>query len=574
MKKIYLTRELGLLWNQSSRTKMAKNVQKTLSVICLLTATLLSMESCKKEIAPDNITSSNTSNTRDTLGESFLCLPILPGRERDLDNSIDQKKSLGFMNTGYSWGNSFPITLRVGFGYMDADLIKKTDRKLDILRKYRDYTMSVLKEWEQVANVKFVAVYAHEQPDVGIYFENSQNSRAAIGVSNRNETKKNGYSVQLGFADYFNNNQPTSLLKAQILHEFGHVLGLEHEHQRPGGSLNWNMTKVYQYYKKLGFDNDQIKRQITDKLDFRASIYSEFDNNSIMMYDFGADLTTNAQGSKKKTGLSDMDKQFIEQMYPFTTTKRYCLFIGQKLEPAGRVRNISNHNPTELTSKNGKFILKILNGTLVLKYANDNSYTIWSYRPGRDGDVSSISVDKNGSLVDDRNNTIFVNSVNGSILAGAHLEVSDNGYVKILNGSQELWKSPSSLKQEDIRRILSTAANIIELKKGEQVTSDNGKYKLILQNDGNLVLYNASNRPIWHTWTSSSYKASQVDHFNVQDDGNMVIYSADGKPIWASNTWIGSGKYNVSLRLQDDGNLVLYNNTKGKPIWTSNTYMQ
>ena len=44
----------------------------------------------------------------------------------------------------------------------------------------------------------------------------------------------------------------------------------------------------------------------------------------------------------------------------------------------------------------------------------------------------------------------------------------------------------------------------------------NGKYTLIMQGDGNLVLYTNSNTPVW---------ATTAVHASLQDDGNRVLYA-------------------------------------------------
>ena len=100
-----------------------------------------------------------------------------------------------------------------------------------------------------------------------------------------------------------------------------------------------------------------------------------------------------------------------------------------------------------------------------------------------------------------------------------------------------------------------------KLAKGESITSNNGAYKLILQDDGNLVLY-ARDHAIWATGTDGQ----NVVRAEVQSDGNFVLYTPD-KPVWASQT---KGKKDVKLVLQDDRNLVLYE--KGThAVWSSKT---
>jgi hypothetical protein len=96
------------------------------------------------------------------------------------------------------------------------------------------------------------------------------------------------------------------------------------------------------------------------------------------------------------------------------------------------------------------------------------------------------------------------------------------------------------------------------------IYSKNKIYKLVYQDDGNLVIYK-NGQPIWATNTNNKGTGRAI----MQGDGNLVIYTLEGKPIWASNT--SAPKFNGSrLVMQDDGNLVIYM-TNGKPAWASNT---
>jgi hypothetical protein len=101
----------------------------------------------------------------------------------------------------------------------------------------------------------------------------------------------------------------------------------------------------------------------------------------------------------------------------------------------------------------------------------------------------------------------------------------------------------------------------------QRLYSPSGQYFLVMQSDGNLVVYAVgqgdtgqnSNKPIWASHTNG--KGGAVA--KMQGDGNFVVYTASNQPIWASNT---NGKANSFVRMQDDGNLVIYTAS-----WASNT---
>lgn len=89
-----------------------------------------------------------------------------------------------------------------------------------------------------------------------------------------------------------------------------------------------------------------------------------------------------------------------------------------------------------------------------------------------------------------------------------------------------------------------------------------------MQEDGNFVVYTKENHP---TWSSNTHGMHGHKFLVLQGDGNLVLYnpSEAGKPEhprWASNT-NGKAKDCV-LVMQDDGNLVLYGGDK-HAIWAS-----
>jgi|GEM_PF-640558 len=100
------------------------------------------------------------------------------------------------------------------------------------------------------------------------------------------------------------------------------------------------------------------------------------------------------------------------------------------------------------------------------------------------------------------------------------------------------------------RKVRSRLKNDEYLAVGQRLISPNGVYSLILQKDGNLVLYKDGQSQ----WSSGTY-GKKVIKAVQQTDGNFVLYKEGGKPVWSSQT---SGNRHAHLTLQDDGNLVIY----------------
>lgn len=101
------------------------------------------------------------------------------------------------------------------------------------------------------------------------------------------------------------------------------------------------------------------------------------------------------------------------------------------------------------------------------------------------------------------------------------------------------------------------------LRAGQYMLSADTRTYLVMQGDGNLVLYGPGGRPLWNTGTAGSGAVFA----GMQGDGNLVLYTSDLRPKWSSGT---AGHNNSRLIAQSDGNLVLYN-PNNTPVWNSGT---
>jgi hypothetical protein len=95
--------------------------------------------------------------------------------------------------------------------------------------------------------------------------------------------------------------------------------------------------------------------------------------------------------------------------------------------------------------------------------------------------------------------------------------------------------------------------------------SPNGLYFLVLQHDGNLVLYRKSGRAVWASKTGGL----GVDRAELQSDGNFVLYTVDHVARWHTGTDFQPTNH---LLLQDDGIFVLYSMGHPTVQWSSNRH--
>lgn len=99
---------------------------------------------------------------------------------------------------------------------------------------------------------------------------------------------------------------------------------------------------------------------------------------------------------------------------------------------------------------------------------------------------------------------------------------------------------------------------------------------VIIGNSGKKVeKYGAWGQTLWQ-WEGLETNQALISSDNstrlvMQWDGNLVMYHWN-QPIWASGTsWSGGNRNGYLCRMQQDGNLVVYNKDNWRAIWASGT---
>ena len=158
------------------------------------------------------------------------------------------------------------------------------------------------------------------------------------------------------------------------------------------------------------------------------------------------------------------------------------------------------------------------------------------------------------------------------------------------NYSGQLWKfnkqailQPAVVEAEETKSVIREAvvvALIIEQQNATPIITDrllggeellpnmklvskNGKHTMILQGDGNLVVYNDEDHARW----ASDTQGQKITKCKMQKDGNLVMYLANNVATWSSNTHGNPGAYIV---IQDNGNLVIFRKDN-QTLWATNT---
>jgi hypothetical protein len=177
---------------------------------------------------------------------------------------------------------------------------------------------------------------------------------------------------------------------------------------------------------------------------------------------------------------------------------------------------------------------------------------LW-YTRTNGGSDRRLVMQGDGNLViyDGANRALWNTQTGGN--AGAVLNLQDDGnLVLYAPGGRPIWYTGTSATGLVNGASLSGATS-------QYIQSPNRQYRLVMQGDGNLVVYRGSEAQ-WATWTNGGSDRRLV----MQSDGNLVIYDATNRALWNTQT---GGNAGAVLNLQDDGNVVLYS-PGGRAIWS------
>jgi len=116
------------------------------------------------------------------------------------------------------------------------------------------------------------------------------------------------------------------------LHELGHVLGMEHEHQNPFAGIKWHEQAVYDALARPpnSWDHDTTFHNILEKLTSQQVQGSTWDPDSIMEYEFEPGLIDepeqyDVKGLTPPGTLSTADKEWALKWYPSLKAKLTAL---------------------------------------------------------------------------------------------------------------------------------------------------------------------------------------------------------------------------------------------------------
>ena len=171
--------------------------------------------------------------------------------------------------------------------------------------------------WSQFGNLSFKMVQDCDAADVTIRVHDDSGddsdltgSWSYLGVESRDFKP----SMNLGWAARPGLSKRS--LRRVVLHEFGHMIGMAHEHLKPGIEIPWDEAAVMEYYGNFGWSEESIKDNVLTELDPRDYQFSLYDSASIMHYRVPNRITVGDFSVASNIYLSNGDKLWVSMAYP------------------------------------------------------------------------------------------------------------------------------------------------------------------------------------------------------------------------------------------------------------------
>lgn len=270
---------------------------------------------------------------------------ILPVHQDHYDSVKDD----GHLSAAFWSSKLWPQNSTITISFLDdpspgqprtsIETMEKVGRNIDPLQKtlanapLKEAVKTVVaKRIQPLVNLTFKFVKDKDSnADIRISFADENAAWSLVGTDSQHASaKKKGASMNLGWFDV-----------GTYIHEFGHALGMIHEHQNPRGeNIDWNVPKVEAYMAETqGWDKQQVDTNVINRYKIDQINGSKFDPLSVMLYFFPAKLTNNNEGTKQNFSLSGIDAEWISKSYPggpMTPQAFYQQAYGESLESSIR----------------------------------------------------------------------------------------------------------------------------------------------------------------------------------------------------------------------------------------------
>jgi serralysin len=215
------------------------------------------------------------------------------------DLSEEDKKLLQGQKAALLNSTKWPTGSRISVKFIEGDLT------------LQERVKKVALEWMKIANLTLDFVTSGDT-NIRIAFQPGKGSWSYLGTVCKQipQTKP---TMNYG---WLTPTSDESEVRRVVLHEFGHALGLIHEHQNPQGGIKWNKDAVNRDLSgpPNSWDPATIENNMFKK--YTDVTATNVDSKSIMMYAIPKSWTLDGFSAGLNSELSDQDKLLVKQVYP------------------------------------------------------------------------------------------------------------------------------------------------------------------------------------------------------------------------------------------------------------------
>jgi hypothetical protein len=192
------------------------------------------------------------------------------------------------------------------FDYEDCDPLQEVVQNMDIISAIKLIVKERFKQ--SYLNLKLNFVEPTQEAEIRISFKDSTSCNSYVGTDCLTFYKydQDIKTMNFGWFDV-----------SAVLHEFGHALGMIHEHQNPNeNQIQWNEEAVYEWAKRTqSWDKKTTYHNIIQQYNIDSINGSVYDPESIMLYFYPASLTLNNKGTEENKILSFGDVIYLADVY-------------------------------------------------------------------------------------------------------------------------------------------------------------------------------------------------------------------------------------------------------------------
>ncbi len=220
-----------------------------------------------------------------------------------------------------------------------------SDSRLICEDKVKSFIMKSASEWSAYGSIKFEYTSTWSDADIRIRFD-GKGANSSIGTDA--QAKKTigilGTDVFLGTMNLAENWWYKSWIETTVTHEFGHAIGLSHEHKRADTPYILNKDNLYKFHEiNDGWSKENTDKNVLNYINTNVSSWlsTDYDDLSIMRYPLAKYLNEkDEKGNPKKiveniekcpaakdsyycvnpnNSLSRLDAMGISKLYPLDT---------------------------------------------------------------------------------------------------------------------------------------------------------------------------------------------------------------------------------------------------------------